>query len=74
MDYSPPTLDQPVFFYYPAEAGALAEASGHHLSKDLGWKSVVSRLTLREVPGNHFSMMSGANGRSLARLVAEHLE
>ena len=41
---------------------------------DLGWGALTSgRLTIVEVPGDHFSMMRGAHAASLARALSAHL-
>lgn len=43
---------------------------------DLGWSRLVppEHLTLRSVPGNHFSMMQGQNAQNIAHLIAHGLK
>ena len=75
MDYQPPKLAQEVHIFRPAETSVLMEASGQHISADLGWTPFVTeRLNFFQVPGDHFSMMTGDNAACLAHLIRECLE
>jgi len=74
MEYHLEPLAQPVHFFRPVEAGMLSEASGQTLDKDLGWRPYMAQLNFHEVPGDHFSMMSGENGRILAERIEKIIE
>jgi thioesterase domain-containing protein len=75
MNYTPIPFPQHLYIFRPADTTALAEASGQSLEKDLGWGSVVGgQLTLREVPGNHFTMMTGENANGLAEVLSDCLK
>ncbi|OHB69486.1 MAG: hypothetical protein A2V70_10225 [Planctomycetes bacterium RBG_13_63_9] len=75
MDYTPVPFQQHLHIFRPMDTSALSEASGQSVDQDLGWGSVVGQnLTLREVPGNHFSMMTGENADQLAELLANCLQ
>ena len=74
LAYAPPPFEQPLLFFRPAEKGVLAEATGQTLTSHLGWGHVAGKLTLVEMPGDHFSMMIGDNARRLAKRLTESLE
>jgi len=75
MQYQPAAIEQPVYGFRPSQRGALAEAAGRDLSAHRGWDRIVGdRWTLRESPGDHFTMMTGRNAQQLAELVAERLD
>ena len=72
MQYKPAPSSFPVQLLYPADTSVLAEASRRRLTKDLGWREILSDgLSLREVPGHHFSMMLGENAAALGNLLEE---
>jgi myxalamid-type polyketide synthase MxaB len=74
MDYTPPPLEQPLHIFRPADTTTLVEASGKSQEVDLGWGRVVGEhMTLHEVPGNHFTMMTGENVRQLSELLRDCL-
>ena len=67
MRYEPEPLEHPVHLIRPRETDVLAEAASQSLDHDLGWGRILGeRLQLREVPGDHFSMMLGENARHVA--------
>ena len=75
MEYEPPKLAQEVHIFRPAEVSVLKEASGQEIAADLGWDSFATeRFNFYQVPGDHFSMMTGENAVKLARLIRECIE
>jgi thioesterase domain-containing protein len=42
-----------------------------HRTDSLGWDALCARLAVHLVPGNHVSMLTGANAGTLARTVSE---
>jgi thioesterase domain-containing protein len=66
MQYELRPLDRPVQLFRPENARVLADASGKTLSADLGWGSILGdRMAIYEVPGDHFSMMTGERAIAL---------
>jgi thioesterase domain-containing protein/acyl carrier protein len=68
-------IDHEIVMYHPERAGVLAEMSGQPLEADLGWSTVEGqRMTIVPAPGDHFTMMVGANAARLAELLSAQLE
>ena len=75
MDYEPPKLAQEVHIFRPAERSVLMEASGQQIAADLGWDLfITAKFNFYQVPGDHFSMMTGENATRLAELIGKSLE
>ncbi|NUQ61200.1 MAG: SDR family NAD(P)-dependent oxidoreductase [Pirellulales bacterium] len=75
MNYTPPPLDHPIWFFRPTVTTVLEEASGQELEGDLGWGQIPGLTLLVEtVPGDHFTMMTGENSRFLADQLIAKLE
>jgi myxalamid-type polyketide synthase MxaB len=75
IDYTPPMLAQELHIVRPEKISVLAEASGQEVAANLGWDEYTkSRMNFYNVPGDHFSMMTGENAESLARLVEKCLQ
>jgi acyl transferase domain-containing protein/thioesterase domain-containing protein/acyl carrier protein len=71
--YAPRPIRARVQLYVPTTKGGLAEVSGRELPevKDLGWTTEVGQeLEIRELPGDHFTMMVGEGAAQLARQLA----
>ncbi|PZT70826.1 hypothetical protein DN402_05725 [Streptomyces sp. SW4] len=49
------------------------ESDRFHHRPGLGWEDHVDDLAIRVVPGNHVTMLTGDNVRSLARILASAL-
>jgi thioesterase domain-containing protein len=62
-----------VQLFVPRIKGGLAEVSGRELPEatDLGWSTEVGQeVEIRELPGDHFTMMVGEGAAQLARQLA----
>lgn len=66
--YQPPPCEFPVDLLRPEDTGRLSEATGQSHADDLGWGDLV-QLRSHEVPGHHFTMMTGDNVASLVEKV-----
>lgn len=74
MNYQPPQLAQEVHIFRPTELSVLMEASGQHIAHDLGWDQFITvPFKFYQVPGDHFTMMTGDNASRLAQLIGECL-
>ncbi len=63
-DYAPPKSELPVHLYRAAQRVGEQDSD---LSDDLGWRKIVGdALVVHEVPGDHITMMAGANAERLA--------
>ncbi|MHB0958497.1 MAG: SDR family NAD(P)-dependent oxidoreductase [Pirellulaceae bacterium] len=68
-------LDRPVHLFRPANSRVLADASRKTLSEDLGWREILGeQLVIRQVPGDHFSMMTEENAGVLGDRILDQLE
>jgi NADPH:quinone reductase-like Zn-dependent oxidoreductase/thioesterase domain-containing protein/aryl carrier-like protein len=71
--YQPRPITAPVHLFTPLIKGGLAEVSGALMpeDEDHGWSAVIGqRLALRQVPGDHFSMMRDEGAAKLAHELA----
>jgi thioesterase domain-containing protein len=71
--YTPRAISAPVQLFVPKTKGGLAEVSGRELpdANDLGWSTEVGQeVEIRELPGDHFTMMVGEGALQLARQLA----
>ena len=74
MSYRVEAIAHPVHLVRPREADTLAKASGQQLSHDLGWAAILAeRLTMVEVPGDHFTMLT-EHAPGVASLLARELD
>jgi len=65
--YEPRPIDLQVHLFQPATPGGLEDISGHELPDDNGWQSLIGQSIERTtVPGDHFTMMTGAGAKQLA--------
>ena len=72
MDYKPPKSGHEVHIFRPGDVSVLMEASSQKLTADLGWNQyLTNRFNFYQIPGDHFSMMTGDNAARLARLINE---
>jgi thioesterase domain-containing protein len=68
--YRPRPLSTTVQYFTPEIRGALAELSGRTPPSDidLGWSRIVGQaVEIHEVPGDHFTMMTGEGATQIAR-------
>jgi thioesterase domain-containing protein len=73
-EYTLAPLEQSISLVRPAEKEFLAEASGQTVRGDLGWGDLgAARLTMHEVAGDHFSMMTGENVCALVELLSREV-
>jgi myxalamid-type polyketide synthase MxaB len=70
--YIPPTSGLAIELLRPEDTGMLSEATGQSYADDLGW-SEFAQLRVHQVPGHHFTMMTGANAPVLANKIEELL-
>ena len=61
-------MDLPVHLLRPEDTGILSEATRQSHADDLGWGALV-KLRSDQVPGHHFTMMTGPNAVLLARKI-----
>ena len=74
MSYDPPQLAQELHIIRPEIVSVLSEASGQQIAADLGWGQYTQgHLSFYQVPGDHFSMMTGDNAAQVARLANDCL-
>jgi myxalamid-type polyketide synthase MxaB len=66
--YQPQPCEIPVHMLRPEDTGMLTEATGQAHADDLGWGDLV-QLRLHQVPGHHFTMMTGENAVSIAATI-----
>ncbi len=69
LEYQPEPYDLPVHFIRPSDSTALAGASRQVLDDDLGWGELWRETVIHRVPGNHFSMMTGAHASEVAATI-----
>jgi myxalamid-type polyketide synthase MxaB len=72
QSYWPPKSDLRVHLLRPEDTSMLTEATRQSHAEDLGWSQFVP-LQRIEVPGHHFTMMTGSNAASLAKTIDELL-
>ncbi len=70
--YRPPKCGLTVELLRPEDTGMLSEATGQSYADDLGW-SEFAQLRVHQVPGHHFTMMTGTNAPVLADKIEELL-
>lgn len=70
--YQPAPLEHAVQVFRPADMTFLEGVRGEKLDADLGWQRIVGQDTfVHEVPGDHFTMMTGPGARVLAERLLE---
>jgi myxalamid-type polyketide synthase MxaB len=70
--YKPPMCGLAIELLRPEDTGMLSEATGQSYADDLGW-SEFAQLRVHQVPGHHFTMMTGTNAPVLADKIEELL-
>ena len=70
--YRPPMCGLAVELLRPEDTGMLSEATGQSYADDLGW-SEFAHLRVHQVPGHHFTMMTGTNAPVIADKIEELL-
>ncbi|MCC7476119.1 MAG: SDR family NAD(P)-dependent oxidoreductase [Pirellulales bacterium] len=74
--YVPQPISAPTLFFFPESRDALIEISGRTPppDPDLGWSRLAGQpVDLRQLPGDHFSMMAGDSARQIATEMAAFL-
>ncbi len=67
--YQPPTLTAPVLLFRPTTDGALPQVEVDGL-EDHGWRAAGVSVSLHEVAGDHFTMMTGEGARQIGKHLA----
>jgi myxalamid-type polyketide synthase MxaB len=70
--YWPPPSDLTVQLLLPEDTSMLSEATGQSHADDLGWGDLV-QLQRHQVPGHHFTMMTGDNAVVLGETIDDIL-
>jgi myxalamid-type polyketide synthase MxaB len=74
MQYAPPAYDQALHMFRPMNTDTLVEASGRKLDETLGWGETLQKgMVTHQMPGDHFSMMTGGNVARVAEALLECL-
>jgi myxalamid-type polyketide synthase MxaB len=63
--YQPQPCDLSAHLIRPQDTSMLTEATGQSHDEDFGWGSLVD-LHTHQVPGHHFTMLTGDNAKTLA--------
>lgn len=73
--YRPGRLAHPLHLFRPTRKGLLEQRLGGDVPADLGWGDFVTApIHLKQVPGGHFTMMTGSDGKTLAELLGDCLD
>jgi myxalamid-type polyketide synthase MxaB len=70
--YRPKPCDLAVHLIRPEDTSMLTEATGQRHDDDFGWGPLVD-LHTHQVPGHHFTMLTGENAKALASTVGNLL-
>lgn len=71
-EFSPKVYDGPVLLL-KAEENLIVDDSPAAHANDLGWSEYCSNLTIKEVPGNHITMINQENSKVIAEVIQEWL-
>ncbi len=72
QSYQPKPIQMTAHLIRPEDDTMLTEATGQTHDADFGWSRLVN-LQMHQVPGHHFTMMTGEGAKALANKVAELL-
>ncbi|WP_425395471.1 SDR family NAD(P)-dependent oxidoreductase [Aeoliella sp.] len=68
--YKPEPIDVEMHLFQPAVGGGLEDISDQQLPEDNGWNSLVGqRIDRTNIPGDHFTMMTGEGAEQLASIL-----
>jgi myxalamid-type polyketide synthase MxaB len=74
QQYKPAAIDVPVELIVPQDTAGIIQMSGKSFVADRGWQTEIGcRVTIRQIAGDHFSMLTGDNAADLAETLRELL-